>query len=84
MKHIAGLLPSIGGLVKTLGPEALEVYCRDGCLGPDCVDRVKMATFTEPDSDEELGDTQSDSDEELEDIQSDSEEEPEDGSDYED
>lgn len=67
MKHIARLLPSIGRLVETLGPEALKVYCRDGCLGPDCVERVRRAKFTQPDRDEEPEDTQPDRTEQSED-----------------
>ena len=58
LSHIARLLLSIRRLVETLGPEALEVYCRDGCMGPDCVERVKLAKFTEPDRDEEFEDAQ--------------------------
>ena len=52
VKHIAGLLLSIKGLVEALGPDALEHYCRHGCLGNDCINRVKLASFTKPDEDE--------------------------------
>lgn len=57
VQHIAGLLLSIRGLVDALGSDALEYYCRHGCLGSDCVDRVKLASFTRPDKDEGSEDT---------------------------
>ena len=68
MQHLAGLLRSIKGLVGALGPNALERYCRQGCLGQDYVDKVKMAEFTRPDTEEEpeedeLGDEESGVDE---------------------
>lgn len=53
MQHIAGLLGSIRTLVKILGPDALERYCQHGCLGSECLDMVKQAKFTQPDTDEE-------------------------------
>ena len=52
VRHIAGLLPSIRGLVETLGSDALERYCRHGRLGNNCLDRLKSAVFTKPDTDE--------------------------------
>lgn len=62
LQHIAGLLHSIRGLVEALGPEALKVYCQNGCLGADCIDKVRLAKFTEPDGDE---DESADEEEEL-------------------
>ena len=53
MQHIAGLLPNIRELVAALGSDALELYCRYGCLGPDCIKRLVKAEFTEPDGDDE-------------------------------
>lgn len=38
LQHIAGLLPRIRALVAALGSDALEVYCRYGCLGTDCIE----------------------------------------------
>lgn len=58
LRHIAGFLHSIRGLVETLGSDALELYCRHGCLGNDCIDRVKSAKFTQPDGDEESEDVE--------------------------
>lgn len=55
VQHIAGLLHSIRGLVETLGPDALERYCRQGRLGNNCLDRLKPALFTEPDTNEGPG-----------------------------
>ena len=52
VQHIAGLLHSIRGLVETLGSDALERYCRDGRVGNNCLDRLKSAVFTKPDTDE--------------------------------
>ena len=52
VQHIAGLLHSIRGLVETLGSDALERYCRQGRLGNNCLDRLKSASFTKPDTDE--------------------------------
>lgn len=57
VQHIAGLLLSIRGLVEALGSDVLERYCRHGCLGNDCVERVKLASFTKPDKDEGTEDT---------------------------
>ncbi|KAF6231702.1 hypothetical protein HO173_010004 [Letharia columbiana] len=73
LQYIAGLLHSIRGLVETLGSDALELYCRHGCLDNQCIERVKLAKFTQPDADEEPEDELGD--EEPED------EEPEDESD---
>lgn len=53
LQYIAGLLHSIRGLVETLGSDALELYCRHGCLDNQCIERVKLAKFTQPDADEE-------------------------------
>ena len=64
VQHIAGLLGSIRGLVGTLGPDALGNYCQHGCLGKQCLDRVKLASFSKPDKDEESGDEES-GDEEI-------------------
>ena len=69
VRHIAGLLVSIRGLVEALGPDALGRYCRNGCLGKECLDKVKLAKFTEPDTDhgeevEEEGDDEDEGDEE--------------------
>ena len=52
LQYIAGLLPSIRGLVEALGPEALGLYCQDGCLDKSCIDRVKLAKMTQSDGDE--------------------------------
>lgn len=62
VQHIAGLLDSIRGLVKALGSEALERYCRNGCLGNECLERVKLAKFIKPDANE--GDEEDEEDEE--------------------
>ena len=56
LQHIAGLFYSIRGLVEALGSDALELYCRNGCLHNDCIDRVKMAKFTQSDGDEDSED----------------------------
>lgn len=56
LHYVAGFLHSIRKLVEALGSDALEFYCRHGCLGSDCIDRVKLAKFTEPDEDEEAED----------------------------
>lgn len=56
-------------MVENLGSDALEVYCRHGCLDSDCVENVKESEFTQPDGD---------------DVQPASDEEPEDESDGED
>lgn len=53
LQHLAGLLPNIRELVAALGSDALELYCRYGCLGPDCIKRLIKAEFTEPDGDDE-------------------------------
>ena len=50
VQHIAGVLHSIRGLVETLGPDALERYCQHGRLGNNCLDRLKSAIFTKPDT----------------------------------
>ena len=55
VQHIAGLLHSIRRLVETLGSDALERYCRYGRLGNNCLDRLRSATFTKPDTNEESG-----------------------------
>ena len=55
VQHIAGLLHSIRGLVETLGSDALERYCRHGRLGNNCLERLKSASFTKPDTDEGSG-----------------------------
>ena len=55
VQHIAGILHSIRGLVETLGSDALERYCRHGRLGNNCLDRLKSAIFTKPDTDEGCG-----------------------------
>lgn len=55
VQRIAGLLHSIRGLVEILGSDALERYCRHGRLGNDCLDRLKSAIFTKPDTDEGSG-----------------------------
>lgn len=80
LQHIAGLLHSIRGLVETLGPEALEVYCQNGCLGTDCIDKVRLVKFTKPDGNEESEDESADGDEEPEDGSADGDEESEDES----
>ena len=68
LKHVAGLLHSIRGLVEALGSDALELYCRNGCLGNDRIDRVKMVEFTPPDGDGEEDEGSEDAeDEESED-----------------
>ena len=59
VQHIAGLLGSIRGLVGTLGPDALGNYCQHGCLGNECLDRVKLASFSKPDKDVEAEDQES-------------------------
>ena len=53
LQHIAGLLPSIRAMVAALGSDALELYCRHGCLDQACIDRVASAQFTEHDGDDE-------------------------------
>lgn len=68
VQHIAGLLLSIRGLVEALGSDALERYCHHGCLGNDCVDRVKLASFTRPDKDEGSEDTDDGSEDEDEEV----------------
>ena len=73
VQHIAGLLGSIRGLVGTLGPDALGNYCQHGCLGKQCLDRVKLASFSKPDKDEESGDEEM-GDEEMGDEESGNEE----------
>ena len=60
VQHIAGLLYSIRGLVETLGSDALERYCRQGRLGNNCLDGLKSASFTKPDTDEGPGPTDPD------------------------
>ena len=42
-------------MVEILGSDALERYCRHGRLGNNCLDRLKSAVFTEPDTDEGSG-----------------------------
>ena len=56
VQHIAGLLHSIRGLVETLGSDALERYCRYGRLGNNCLERLKSANFTKPETYEETED----------------------------
>lgn len=80
LQHIAGLLHSIRSLVETLGPEALEVYCQNGCLGTDCIDKVRLVKFTKPDVNEESEDESANGDEEPEDESADGDEESEDES----
>ena len=53
MHYLAGYLGSIKGLVEVLGSDALGNYCRNGCLGWDCIDKVKMAQFTESEDEPE-------------------------------
>ena len=93
VQHIAGLLGSIRGLVGTLGPDALGNYCQHGCLGKQCLDRVKLASFSKPDKDEESGDEESGDEEpgdeemgneESEDEESEDEESGDEGTEYED
>ena len=77
VQHITGVLHSIRGLVETLGPDALERYCRHGRLGNNCLDRLKSAIFTKPDTEggsgstdlemEDAGEGSEDPDEETED-----------------
>ncbi len=70
MEYVAGFLHSIKRLVETLGSDALEIYCRNGCLGNDRIETVKMVKFTPPD-----GDGEEDEDEGSEDVE---DEKPED------
>lgn len=51
LEYVAGFLHSIKRLVETLGSDALEIYCRNGCLENDCIGRVKLAKFITPDGD---------------------------------
>lgn len=88
VQHIAGLLGSIRGLIGTLGPDALGKYCQHGCLGKQCLDRVKLASFSKPDKDEESGDEEMGDEEpeneESEDEESEDEESGDEGTEYED
>ena len=91
LRYLAGYLGSIKSLVEVLGSDALEIYCRNGFLGSDRIDRVKMVQFTNSDDDddeEEHEDEDEDADEVGVEIKEEEEEgqgiQSDDGSDIED
>ena len=66
VQHIAEILQSIQRLIKSLGPDALDHYCRQGRLGNDSLDRVKQAEFTRPDKADESHEDEEDDNEKAE------------------
>ena len=78
--YIADFLSSIKALVTALGSDALELYCRNGCLDTACIDRVKSTRFAERDGDEHpIGNEDEDGDQESADEGTEDEDEDADG-----
>ena len=56
LETISGYLPSITGLVKLMGPKALEKYCRYGYLeqeGIDAISDFQVYTPATPEAEDE-------------------------------